>query len=618
MSMLVDERDVRFVLFDQLDIESLLDREPFKEHSREVFEMVLNEALRMAENVLAPANTQGDRVGAQFIDGSVRVPPAFHDCYKAACEGGWICPTDSVEVGGQGLPMALGTAAYEMFMAANVSFMNHITLNHGAGKLIECHGSEVQKRKYLEKLYTGEWAGTMCLTEPGAGSDLGAIKTKALRNPDGSFSIVGTKQFITAGEHDLTENIIYPVLARIEGDPAGSKGISLFLVSKYRVEDDGTLGARNDVVCSGIEHKMGLKGSATCTLNFGDNGTCTGELLGGERQGLPIMFLMMNEERLWVGTQGQGLASTAYLHSVKFARERLQGVRITEGKNPKAPQVPIIEHPDVRRMLLWMKAYVDGMRALLYYTGLCIDRHRSAQSDGEKQKWSGLVELLTPVCKAYASDKGFEVCSMAIQIHGGYGYCAEYPVEQFARDCKIASIYEGTNGIQAIDLLGRKILRAKGFLVESLYREMAPVVDQGLNHPRLASYARQVKDSLGWLEEAIRHIASLVGNNELEPAYLEATPLLEIFGDVLLGWLHLWQTQVGDKKLEKLYLEAGASDTQERSELAARNPEVAFLSGKLAASRFYIGRLLPVVKGKVEALKRRETAPLEIGEVSFG
>ncbi len=438
MSMLVDERDVRFVLFDQLAIGSLVNYDPFKEHSQETFEMVINEALRVAENVLAPANAEGDRIGAQFVGGTVKVPPSYHACYKATCEGGWICPTDSTEVGGQGLPMALGIAAYEIFMAANVSFMNHLTLNHGAGKLIEQHGTDKQKRTYLENLYTGKWAGTMCLTEPGAGSDLGAIKTKAVRRPDGSFSIIGTKQFITAGEHDLTENIIYPVLARIEGDPAGSKGISLFIVSKYKVNDDGSLGPRNDVVCSGIEHKMGLKGSATCTLNFGDNGACIGELLGGERQGLPIMFLMMNEERLWVGTQAQGLASTAYLHSLKFAKERLQGIHIREGKNPYAPQIPIIGHPDVRRMLLWMKAYVDGLRALLYYTGYCIDRSHSAQSDTEQQKWSGLVELLTPICKAYISDRGFEVCTMAIQIHGGYGYCSEYPVEQFARDCKIA------------------------------------------------------------------------------------------------------------------------------------------------------------------------------------
>ena len=617
MSLLVDERDVRFVLFDQLHIESLVERDPFREHSREVFEMVLNEAHRLAENVLAPANAEGDRIGAQFSDGMVKVPPSFYECYRASCEGGWICPTDSIDVGGQSLPTSVGTAAYEMFMASNPSFVNHMTLNHGAGKLIEQHGTQTQKALYLEKLYTGKWAGTMCLTEPGAGSDLGVIKTKATRKPDGTFLIQGTKQFITAGEHDLTENIIYPVLARIEGDPLGSKGISIFIVSKYRVLPDGSLGPRNDVACSGIEHKMGIKGSATCTLNFGDNGNCIGELLGAERQGLSIMFLMMNEERLSVGVQGQGLASTAYLHALKFARERLQGIKITEGKNPAAPQIPIIDHPDVRRMLMWMKAYVEGLRALLYYTGYCLDRERSAENDKEKERWSGLVELLTPLCKAYATDRGFEVCERAIQIHGGYGYCAEYPVEQFARDCKIASIYEGTNGIQAIDLLGRKILRSKGILLKTLFEEMLPAIEKGKKHPQRAPYAKTVEDSCGWLREAIQHVSSLMGQGAIEAGFLEATPLLEIFGDVLLGWLHLWQSGIVDEKLNKMYCDAGATDPAAHKKVHQQNPEAAFLYGKDAASRFYIGRLLPIVKGKVEALKQKETSPLEIDEISF-
>ena len=618
MSMLVDERDVRFVLFDQLAIGRLVEHDPFREHSREVFDMVLTEALRLAENVLAPANPDGDRIGSQFSDGEVKVPPSFHECYRASCDGGWICPTDSVDVGGQSLPMTIGTAAYEMFMAANMSFMNHVTLNHGAGKLVELHGSEEQKARYLEKLYTGVWGGTMCLTEPGAGSDLAVTKTKAIRKPDGTFLIQGTKQFITAAEHDLTENIVYPVLARIEGDPGGSKGISIFIVSKYQVLADGSLGPRNDVACSGIEHKMGIKGSATCTINFGDNGRCVGELLGGERQGLPIMFLMMNEERLNVGIQGEGLASTAYLYALKFARERLQGIKITEGKNPAAPQVPIIEHPDVRRMLMWMKAYVEGLRALLYYTAYCIDRERSAENDKDKGKWTGLMELLTPICKAYASDRGFEVCERAIQIHGGYGYCAEYPVEQFARDCKISSIYEGTNGIQALDLLSRKILRSKGILVKTLFDEMVPIIDNGKNHPRLGPYAQLVDASCGWLREAIGHITSLMGEGKVEAGFLEATPLLEIFGDVLLGWLHLWQAEIADEKLTKIYRDAGAQDVEAQKAIARQNPDAAFLVGKSATARFYIGRLLPIVQGRVQGLKQKEISPLEIEEVCFG
>ena len=617
MSLLVDERDLRFVLFDQLGIGELVKMEAFRDHSEEVFQMVVSEAYRLAENVLAPANVDGDRIGAQYLDGRVKLPESYHACYRAACEGGWICPADSIDVGGQGLPMSLGTAAYEVFLAANVAFVLYLTLNHGAGKLIEKHGTEEQKARYLEKLYSGQWAGTMCLTEAGAGSDLGALKTKAVRRPDGTFLIEGVKQFITAGEHDLTENILYPVLARIEGDLPGSRGISLFLVSKYHIQPDGSFGERNDVVCSGIEHKMGIKGSATSTLNFGENGRCAGELLGAERQGLSIMFLMMNEERLTVGLQAQALASTAYLYALKFARERVQGVRITEGKNPDAQPVPIIEHPDVRRMLLWMKAYVEGLRALIYYTGYCIDREHAATDEKEKVRWMGLVELLTPVCKAYASDMAFEVCVQAIQVHGGYGYCSEYPVEQFARDCKIASIYEGTNAIQAMDLLGRKILRAKGESVQRLFDEMTPVVKRMLSHSTLGAYAQMVETSFGWLKDAIQHLGSLIGKGKVDAGFLEATPLLEIFGDVVLGWLLLWQAEIAQRRYDEFCKDGNVRGGEDEKALIARNPDAAFLRGKIGVARFYIGRLLPIVESKVAALKRNETAPIEIPDLCF-
>ena len=613
MSLLVDERDVRFVLFDQLKIGELSKTEAFQEHSEEVFQMVLTEAHRLSESVLAPANADGDKIGARFEDGKVSVPESYHACYRASCEGGWICPSDDMEVGGQGLPTSLYTAAYEMMMAGNVAFTLYLSLNHGAGKMVEKHGTEEQKALFLEKLYTGQWAGSMCLTEPGAGSDLGLLKTKAVRNPDGTFQIQGTKQFITAGDHDLAENIIHPVLARIEGDLPGSKGISLFLVPKIRVNPDGSLGEPNDVVCTGIEHKMGIKGSATSSLYFGENGGCIGELLGGERQGLPIMFIMMNEERLMVGIQAQGIASTAYLHALKFARERVQGAPVTGGKEA----IPIIGHPDVRRMLLWMKSYVEGVRALLYYTGYCIDRERSAGNEEEKQRWQGLMELLTPICKAYSSDMAYDVCEQAIQVHGGYGYCSEYPVEQFTRDCKIASIYEGTNAIQAMDLLGRKILRSKGQTVKWLFEEIMPVLERNREHPMLGSYVPNVEKGCRLLQEALEHLGALVGKGDVDAGFLEATPLLEIFGDVLLGWFHLWQAEIAHGKVEEIYKEAGAQCPEDRKGLIRRNPDAAFLEGKIASARFYMGRLLPMVEGKVKALKAKETSPLEIPDEGF-
>ena len=617
MSLLVDERDVRFVLFDQLGVQELTKTEKFQEHSEEVFQMVLTEAHRLAETVLTPANGDGDRIGAQFSDGVVTLPESFHACYRAACEGGWICPSDDMEAGGQGLPTSVATAAYEMFMAGNVAFTLYLSLNHGAGKLVERHGTDAQKAMYLENLYMGQWAGSMCLTEPGAGSDLGVLKTKAIRNPDGTFSIQGTKQFITGGEHDLAENIIHPVLARIEGDPTGSKGISIFLVPKIRVQEDGSLGEPNDVACAGIEHKMGIKGSATCTLYFGENGNCVGELLGEERQGLPIMFIMMNEERLMVGLQAQGIASAAYLSALKFARERLQGSDMMAGKDPNAVQVPILEHPDVRRMLLWMKSYVEGIRALLLYTGFCIDRERAAADKDEAHRWGSLVELLTPICKAYASDMAYDVCEQAIQVHGGYGYCAEYPVEQFARDCKIASIYEGTNGIQAMDLLGRKILRDKGATVKILMEEVMPLVERLKGHAELGPYAAGVAKGLEWLQDALQHVGSLVGKGKVKEGFLEATPLLEIFGDVLLGWFHLWQAEVAHERLSAALGEAGATSEEDRKALVRKNPEVAFLDGKIRSARYYIGRLLPAVQGKVAGLKNVETSPLELLDEAF-
>ena len=393
-------------------------------------------------------------------DGKVTVPKCYHDAYKKYVEAGWLCPTQPPDVGGQGMPVVMATANLEHCYAANFAFLMYPGLTHGAAGLIEHFGTEELKNKYMYKMYAGQWTGTMCLTEPGAGSDVGALKTTAKRLPDGTFSITGTKCFISCGDHDLAENIIHPVLARIEGDPPGTGGISIFIVPKYRVNADGSLGELNDVHTGNIEHKMGIKGSATCTLNFGDEGKCIGELLGKEREGMKIMFLMMNEARLEVGMQGLGHASAALEHAIAYAKERIQSVPVWEMKNPDAKAVPIIQHPDVRRDLLWMKAHVEGIRALNYFAAYCMDMAKAIPA--EREKWQGFVELLTPVCKAYSSDKAMEVCSKAIDVYGGYGYCQEYPVEQYMRDCKIACLYEGTNGIQALDLVGRKLGQKKG------------------------------------------------------------------------------------------------------------------------------------------------------------
>ena len=381
-SLVLDERDQRFVLNEMLDVEKLCESSPFTDFSGDMFEMILNEARKFSENQILPTLVEGDRVGCRLEDGQVRVPPCFAAPYKLFCEGGWNVMSFSPEDGGQGLPMVVRTAAHEWF-GHNFSFMSYPGTGEGAAHLIAVHGTEAQKRKYMDRMVTGQWGGTMVLTEAGAGTDVGNLSTKAIRQPDGTFRIQGSKIFITAGDHDLVENIIHPVLARIEGDPAGTKGISIFLVPKYLVNEDGSLGKRNDFEIPNIEEKLGIHGSSTCSLNFGDNGQCYAELLGEERQGMKVMFQMMNEARLGVGLQGVSAAAIAYQHAVRYARERLQGSSLMDFKNPEAPRVPIIQHPDVRRMLLWMKAYTESMRALAYFSGYCFDRERIA-SRGRK------------------------------------------------------------------------------------------------------------------------------------------------------------------------------------------------------------------------------------------
>ena len=454
MKYIDDARDVKFNLFEWLDLDTLLKAERYKEFDREQLEMVLDEALKVAKGSLAACNESGDRVGAHFENGKVTLPPGFGKAFKDMADGGWISPTGNPEFGGMGLPESVGTGISEFTMGANTSLSLTVLLTRGASHLIETFASDELKATFCEKMYTGQWAGTMCLTEPSAGSDLGEIKTKAVKQDDGSYLLTGEKIFITAGDHDLTPNIIHAVLARTPDAPTGPKGLSLFVVPKFRVNPDGSVGEFNDLACSNIEHKLGIHGSPTCSLVLGANGACQGFLLGKERHGLLLMFQMMNAARYEVGIQGLGIAAAAYQAALAFARERLQG-RSLANREPQAGQVPITEHPDVRRSLLMQSAYCQAMRALVSYTGWCMDMAHITEGE-EHDRWQGLMELFTPVCKAWCTDWGFRVTEWALQTHGGYGYTCEYPAEQYLRDAKIASIYEGTNGIQALDLVGRK------------------------------------------------------------------------------------------------------------------------------------------------------------------
>ncbi|MGO9138206.1 MAG: acyl-CoA dehydrogenase [Syntrophales bacterium] len=616
-NLLVNTRDQQFVLHEQLGIENIF-KAKYADYAKELVDMMLSQAERLAIDVILPTYVDGDREGCTFKDGKVSVPKSFHAAYKKFVGAGWQCAIKDPEVGGQGMPISVSTACFELFQAANYPLLMYPLLTTGAASLIERFGTEEQKNKYMYKMFAGEWGGTMCLTESGAGTDVGALKTTAKKLPDGRYSITGTKIFISGGDHDLCQNIVHPVLARIEGDVPGTKGISIFIVPKYRVNDDGSMGEFNDVRTGNIEHKMGIKGSATCTINFGDDGKCIGELLGKERAGMAIMFQMMNDARLEVGIQALGVATAAYEHAVAYAKERIQGVAIWDMKNPDAKPVPIIQHPDVKRTLLWMKAHVEGIRVLLYYTAYCFDMADISETKIEKSKWQGLAELLIPICKAYSSDKAMQVCSKAIDVYGGYGYCSEYPVEQYMRDCKITTIYEGTNAVQALDLVGRKLAQRRGEFMMSLYSEVYSVITRSKGFEDLTVPCNYLEESLKAFSDLTTHFYRLGRGASFLIPVLNASPYLELFGDVAVGSLLMQAATIANEKLNTIYTENDAKGSKARQRaLIHKNKDVAFYNGKIAAAKFFALNILSTVKARCEAIKVGDRTPIEMAEELF-
>lgn len=614
-NQILDERDQQFVLYEMLGADKLCEHEKYADFSRDMFDMILTEAQKLAAEEILPTLAESDQQGCRLENGQVYVPECFHRPYRLFCEGGWIGMAVSPEEGGQGLPQTIATAAQDWFYH-HFAFVAYPFATEGAAHLILTYGTEEQKRKYMDNMLQGVWGGTMALTEPNAGSDLGNMSTRAIRQPDGTFKIQGTKIFITGGDHDLAENIIHPVLARIEGDPAGTKGISIFLVPKYLVNEDGTLGQRNDYEIANIEEKMGIHGSATCLINFGDNNDCYAELLGEEREGMKVMFQMMNEARLAVGMQGLCSASIAYLHALQYAKDRLQGSSLMEFKNPEAARVPIIQHPDVRRMLLWMKSSVDSLRALIYFTAYCFDMEHLAADDGERDKWKGFAEVLTPIVKAYSSDIGFRVTELAMQIYGGYGFCSEYPVEQFMRDEKIASIYEGANGIQALDLIGRKLGMKKGAYFMALLGEMNSTIDRFKD---LDGIAGDVQNAVNKLAEMGLYFASCGKEGKFLVPINNAYPFLMMMGKIVSAWFMLWQAGVAQDKLNILIKGSGI-DPADKAALAAfikNNKDAAFYSGKIYSTQYFVKNVLPEIDSAAVAIKNEDMSILEIAEESF-
>ena len=605
-----DMRDVKFQLFEWLPTEELLKRPEFSQWERPDVEMVLEEAHKLAKEVLSPANREGDQIGVRFEGGKVIMPASSHQAYQKLSEGGWIGCINNAEYGGMGLPDVVGTGINEFFSGANIALSLTGLLTRGTGYLIEKFGTDEMRALFCARMYSGEWAGTMCLTEPQAGSEVGACKTRATKQPNGRYLIQGEKIFITSGDQDMTSNIIHAVLARTPGAPEGTGGLSLFIVPKVRVNADGTLGQANDVVTSNIEHKMGIHGSPTCSLVYGGNDACEGFLLGEELHGMKLMFLMMNAARIEVGLQGQALAAGAYQAALDYAHTRLQGRHWSKLRDHTAPQVPIIEHPDVRRMLFTSNAYVQAMRALLMQTSYYIDMSRITEGE-EQEKYQAWVEVLTPICKAWCTDWGFRVTEWCLQVFGGYGYTEEYPASQFLRDAKIGSIYEGTNGIQALDLVARKLPSKGGRPVRELLGMAEATFKKLSRDKQLMEPAWMLGAALKQIEDISKGLTKRA--DAIMVVLLNSVPFLDMIGTVLGAHFLLDQAIIARDKLNAILAEKGvkADDKKAYRALIEDNGKAAFYHNKVQTAIHFCYRALPNVTALAVAIRAGEMGPME-------
>ena len=600
-----DLREFNFVLFEQLKLGDYL-KDEYGDWGPDEVQMVLEETYRFSTEVLGPLNRVGDSEGCRLeADGRVRTPTGFPEAWKKLYEAGWRSLATPEEFGGQGAPAVVAAVVEEMTSGANTAFNMYPGLAQGAGEVIAHFGTERQRSLYAQRMFDGRWGGTMCLTEEQAGSDVGACTTSARKNEDGTYAIKGTKVFISGGDHDCAENIIHLVLARVEGAVPGTKGLSLFVVPRVRVGDDGALGEPNDVQVSGIEHKMGINGSATCTLNFGDSDGCIGELVGTvEHQGLRQMFKMMNYARIGVGIQGLAVAGSAYLNALEFAKERKQGTSIKDWKDPTAPKVAIINHPNVRQMLMEMKSKVEGIRMLVLKLAMHQDRAtRLKGKDDERAAYEqGQVDLLVPLVKAYGSDQAFRICEIGIQVYGGPGYLRDWPLEQYARDSKIFSIYEGTNSIQAMDLVGRKLGYAGGKHTQEFLGDVGKFVAAHKEHPVLGPSVKVLEKA----HEAIAGSAMLFLQwfqaGEMERVPLNARTFLEMMSELTIGWLLLEAAAISVEKLEGL--PEGQADRL-------------FYEGKKHSAIWFAQNVLPDVAGRARALATGDRSAVDIPEGSF-
>ena len=588
-------RDMRFVLDEVLNLDAHYQQLGLDEVNSELVNAVLEEGAKFAENELAPLNRSGDEEGCQWDDGVVTTPKGFKEAYAKYVEGGWPAMGGATEFGGQGLPGSASLPISEMTGTANWSWSMYPGLSHGAVATIEEHGTEQQQQLFLPKLLSGEWTGTMCLTEPHCGSDLGTLKTKAEPQADGSYQLTGTKIFISAGEHDMAENIVHIVLARLPGAPEGTKGISLFIVPKFLVNEDGSAGARNPVKCGSIEHKMGIKASATCVMNFDG---ATGYLIGPENRGLNCMFTFMNFARLGTAIQGVAHAEAAFQGGLSYARERLAMRALSGPKNPDGPADPIIVHPDVRRMLLTAKAFAEGGRAMVYYAAQLGDTVKLSKSEEERNEADELMAFITPIAKAFLTEAGLEAANHGIQIYGGHGFIREWGMEQNLRDGRIATLYEGTTGIQALDLLGRKVLQTQGAALKRFTKLMHKFCEANADNDDLQEFVAP----LVTLNKEWGDMTMAIGMQAMKnPEYVGAAAVdyLMYSGYVVTGYL--WALMA---KTAQDALAAGAGDE-------------AFYRAKLSTARFYFKRLLPRTASHKLAIEGGLECLMELDEAHF-
>ena len=589
----VNLKDILFILNDQLNYGSLCALPRYKGLNAKTLDMAVNEAAVFAKKVIDPLQEIGESKGVTFNDGQVSCPDAFKDAYHRYAKSGWIAAARDLKYGGQGFPHMMRIVVNDLMYGACQSFNMAPSLTHGAAHLIETFAADELKEKFAPRCYAGDWTGTMCLTEAEAGSNLANTQTTAFREGN-YFKIKGTKTFISWGDHDLTKNIIHLILARIDGAPAGVKGISLFIVPKINVNEEGTLGPDNDVRCVNIENKLGLHASPTCILEFGSKNNCIGYLCGQENMGLTHMFQMMNSARINTGVSGMSIASTAYLNALAYTKSRVQGKDIS-GKTKD--DVPIINHPDIRRMLLEMKAGVDGMRSMIYTGAFWSDLAIELEDGDEKKHYQSLVDFITPIIKAFCSDMGFKVCETAIQCMGGYGYCKDFPLEQYLRDVKIMSLYEGTNGIQSMDLMGRKMTMAGGAPFRAFTQEIETFCKKNRSHPALCKSIQNLENTFNTVFRTVLEMNEL---RKTDPLLWGANtfPALLCFGELIMTWRLLDLAIIAERLAEKM-------------------PTNNFYTGKILQATWYTDITLPHTQARIRSCLRKGREVDEMPEDAF-